>query len=76
MTSGLRLSGSKGGAEELSKMLLVLAILSTFVTAFMWFGISISDPTGTQAARDAANHVLLVGGGISALFWLTWWFGW
>lgn len=57
-------------------MLLILAILLTGGTGFMWFGILASDPSNTQASRDASNRVLKVGLPIAALFWLGWWFRW
>ena len=57
-------------------MLLILAILATVVTLAMWFMTLASDPSNTQASQDVANHVLMVGGPIAALFWAGWWFGW
>lgn len=57
-------------------MLLILAILITLGTGVMWFLILASDPSNTQASKDAANHILMVGLPVAALFWAGWWFGW
>lgn len=57
-------------------MLLILAILITLVTGVLWFLTLASDPSNTQASKDAANHVLLIGLPLAALFYLGWWFGW
>lgn len=57
-------------------MLLILAILLTLGTLLMWFMTLTSDPSNTQASRDAARHILFIGLPIAALFWAGWWFGW
>ena len=51
---------------------LVLAILTSLGTGLMWFGILASDPSNTQASSDAAKRVLMVGGGLAAIFWVVW----
>jgi hypothetical protein len=57
-------------------MLLIIAILITLGTAFLWFMTLASDPSNTQASSDAARHILFVGLPIAGLFWAGWWFGW
>ena len=55
---------------------LILAILITIGTGGIWFLTLASDPSNTQASKDAANSVAMVGLPIAALFYVAWWFDW